>query len=191
MWINNFTRIHRCSDNRRSQLCMDTQFKQHMHIGLQRCKHTSNPFIKQHNKHITQISFFSLLKIFTSGNQTQVWSSLLRIEILTLKNKTPSTSLICLFKLNCYSHPKWSYDRKQTTTKDDENVLITINNLWLDLHTGSHDPPSFLSMLTNYDSTKIPKICHNMWPTHHIVGMPRCYCITSITWLILYWHLSN
>ena len=54
--------------------------------------------------------------------------------------------------------------------------LSKTNRLRLDLHIGSHDPQLFLSVLTDYDSAT-PKICHIMWPTRHIAGMPRCSCI--------------
>ena len=45
-------------------------------------------------------------------NQTQVYPFLYKFGILMLKTRTPSTSLICLFKLNCNYDTEWSCNRK-------------------------------------------------------------------------------
>ena len=101
----------------------------------------------------TQLGSPSLVfKICTSGTQMQVWSSLLEFGTVTLKNITPSTSLIYLFNIN-YNRLILSGSATEKETNNYTSWWNTPvpNSLWLDLHVRSCDPPSLLFLLTNYD----------------------------------------
>ena len=83
------------------------------------------------HKHIVQLSSSVYSKYLQVEPDTGL-SFLCNFEILTLKSRTPSTSLICLLNLNCYSPTEWSCNLKQTTTKHDETSLSKTNKLRLD-----------------------------------------------------------
>ena len=88
-----------------------------------------------------------------------------------LKNRTLLPSLSRLFKLN--------YNLRQTKQSMMKNVSVTNKQptVWSPRkESWSAITPTGANKLWLIKTNK-PRICHSIWPTHQIAGIPRCSCI--------------
>ena len=122
---------------------------------------------------------FRFFKIFASRNQTQFCPLLRNSKFYMIKRRTPPASLNVIFKLKLLPYPEWSCNWNKHYYVAWWNVPVwnKLMRIWYP-HRESWSamiPYAAIQIMTQYKNGY--KIFHSMWPTHHIVGMPRCSCI--------------